>query len=136
MLVTIPAPRALFRPNNYGEVYVVSRSLPETSGNARGGITYAAQDTNGGTYWDSNPEFILVGAPLNGDSNPSTILMGDTLSDITGIVSYDFGAPVLLPLEKIHVVRKAVGGAPATNLTGDGTCGNFLVGTYNVSLAA
>lgn len=99
-------------------------------------MTYAAQERNGETYWDSNPEFILVGEPLNGDKNPSTILMGDELSDITGIVSYDFGAPVLLPLKGIHVVRKAVGDIPATNLTGDGSCGNLLVGTYNVSRIA
>lgn len=38
---------------------------------------------------DGNPETVIIGSPLDGTTNPSTAL-GTTLSDITGVVLYQY----------------------------------------------
>lgn len=36
---------------------------------------------------DANPETIIVGAPLDGTTNPN-VAVGQTLTDITGVIVY------------------------------------------------
>ncbi|KAL9932553.1 hypothetical protein V8E36_008670 [Tilletia maclaganii] len=131
MLVTFPNPQATDRINEYNETYIVQRgSAPVTSGNARGGVTFAIQDDGS---WDSNPEVIGVeGNALDGSFSASTILLGDRLDSTTGVIGSGFGGlPYLYPLKGLRVYRKAVGSAVPTNFTSSGTCSNLLVAEIN-----
>ncbi|CAD6949135.1 unnamed protein product [Tilletia controversa] len=129
MLVTFPNPQATDRINQYNETYIAQRGTI-TSGNARGGVTFAINDD--GT-WDDNPEVVGVeGNALDGSYSASTILLGDRLDSTTGVIGTGFGgAPYLYPLKGLRVYRKAVGGPVPTNLTSSGTCSSFLVAEIN-----
>lgn len=63
---------------------------PVTGSNARGGLTV--------TDRDANPETIILFDPLDGTSNPNTTKLGDTLTDVTGIIDYIFGEFYIWPL--------------------------------------
>ncbi|KAH7025368.1 endonuclease/exonuclease/phosphatase family protein-like protein [Macrophomina phaseolina] len=103
-LVTIEMPVALGTPNSFDEVWVRG-NWTVTGLNERGGVTM--------TDADANPEAIIIGDPLDGTTNPSTVKLGDSLSDITGVLR--FPRP-----------------SPATTLTSTGTCSGLTFGSYNV----
>ena len=46
---------------------------------------------------DGNPEVLIIGSPLDGTKNPSTVL-GGKLSDITGVVSYQYEHLLISPV--------------------------------------
>lgn len=123
-LVTVRRPRAINRPNNFGDTWVVGRW--RTSGeNRRGGLTIRDRD--------ANPEAILIGTPLDGSSNPRTTLLGDDLEDITGVIYQAFGFYRILPTTNIKVTgsqRPAL--PPATSLESNGECDRLTIGSYNV----
>ncbi|KAK8094250.1 DNase I-like protein [Apiospora hydei] len=123
-LVTVKSPRAIGRPNNYGDTWVVGDWA--TSGeNGRGGLTV--------TPTDSNPEGIIIGSPLDGSKNPTDTKLGDTLEDITGVVYQAFGFYRILPLIKITVLSSQEPVMPpATSLTSDGVCSGLTIGSYNI----
>lgn len=80
MLVTVEAPLAVCPSNAHGEIYVVAN-------NGEGATGLSARGTLNLAPGDYNPERIQVQQPT--DNAINTIKVGDRLSDITGIVSYD-----------------------------------------------
>ncbi|KAK0543925.1 hypothetical protein OC846_006242 [Tilletia horrida] len=132
MLVTFPNPQATDRLNQYNETFIVQRggSATVTSGNSRGGLTFAIADDGS---WDDNPEVVGVeGNALDGSYSASTILLGDRLDSATGVIGTGFGGnPYLYPLKGLRVYRKAVGGPVPTNFTSTGSCSTFMVAEIN-----
>ncbi|KAI0472275.1 DNase I-like protein [Xylaria cf. heliscus] len=122
--VTIKSPRAVGRPNQYGDTWVVG-TWATTGDNKRTGLTLSSKD--------GNPEAILITSPLDGTSNRKDGKLGDKLEDITGVVTQGFGFYQIQPLTKLAVISSlapAVSGA--TTLTSDGTCSGITVGGYNI----
>ncbi|KAJ9645823.1 hypothetical protein H2199_002864 [Coniosporium tulheliwenetii] len=123
-LVTIQKPRAVAKPNNFRDTWVVGKW--KTSGdNKRGGLTM--------TDRDANPEAILIGTPLDGTRNPTETKLGDDLADITGIVYQAFGFYRILPLTALQITGSARPELPsASKLTYKGDCKSITFGVYNV----
>ncbi|KAJ2986116.1 hypothetical protein NUW58_g5179 [Xylaria curta] len=122
--VTIKSPRAVGRPNQYGDTWVVG-TWETTGDNKRTGLTISSKD--------GNPEAIRIGTPLDGTKNRDDGKLGDKLEDITGVVYQAFGFYQILPLTKLAVISSlepAVSGP--TTLTSDGTCSGITVGGYNI----
>ncbi|KAI1471567.1 endonuclease/exonuclease/phosphatase family protein [Daldinia caldariorum] len=123
-LVTIESPRAVGRPNKYGDTWIVG-DWDTTGDNNRAGLTVSAAD--------GNPEAILIGSPLDGTKNPQDTKLGDKLDAITGVVYQAFGFYRILPLTNISVVESlAPATAPPTSLVSEGTCQGVTMGSYNV----
>ncbi|KAI1347690.1 DNase I-like protein [Xylaria sp. FL0043] len=122
--VTIKKPRAVGRPNQYGDTWVVG-TWATTGDNKRTGLTVSSKD--------GNPEAILITDPLDGTSNRDDGKLGDELEDITGVVTQEFGFYQIQPLTKLTVISSrepAISGP--TKLTSDGTCSGITVGGYNI----
>ncbi|KAI1381340.1 DNase I-like protein [Hypoxylon crocopeplum] len=123
-LVTIENPRAIGRPNQYGDTWVVG-DWTTTGDNARTGLTVSAGD--------GNPEGIIIGTPLDGSDNPTDTKLGDRLETITGVVYQAFGFYRILPQTNISVIESlAPAIPPPTALTSEGACSGITVGSYNV----
>ncbi|KAI1506112.1 endonuclease/exonuclease/phosphatase family protein [Biscogniauxia marginata] len=123
-LVTVESPRAVGRPNQYGDTWVVG-NWATTGDNERTGLTI--------TPGDGNPEAIIIGSPLDGSDNPTDGKLGDKLEDITGVVSQAYGFYRILPLTNITVLESLSPEVAApTTLTSSGTCSGITVGFYNV----
>ncbi|KAI2464310.1 DNase I-like protein [Annulohypoxylon bovei var. microspora] len=123
-LVTIENPRAVGRPNQYGDTWVVGE-WSTTGDNDRSGLTVSAGD--------GNPEAIIIGSPLDGSDNPTDTRLGDQLETITGVVYQAFGFYRILPLTNISVVQSlAPEVPPPTSLISDGTCAGITIGSYNI----
>lgn len=123
-LVTIENPRAIGRPNQYGDTWVVG-DWTTTGDNGRTGLTVSAGD--------GNPEGIIIGSPLDGSDNPTDTKLGDRLETITGVVFQAFGFYRILPLTNLTVAESlAPPLPPPTSLTSAGTCAGVTVGGYNV----
>ncbi|KAK3381080.1 Endonuclease/exonuclease/phosphatase-like protein [Podospora didyma] len=122
-LVTVKKPTAALRPTSYRDTWVFG-DYAVTGKNAHGTLTMSDKD--------SNPEAVLIGAPLDGTKNPTTTKMGDLLEDITGIVQNTFGFYTILPLTALKVTTPASSAAPATTLQSLGNCKGITVGDYNV----
>ncbi|KAL8902406.1 MAG: hypothetical protein Q9207_004741, partial [Kuettlingeria erythrocarpa] len=89
-LVAIQGVTALGRQaNRFGDIWAYG-NWTVTGLNSRGGLTISDRD--------SNPETILIGPPLDGTRNPNTTKLGDTLTDVTGIIQHAFGFYAILPL--------------------------------------
>ncbi|KAG9604047.1 DNase I-like protein, partial [Aureobasidium melanogenum] len=123
-LVIVKGAHALTKPNNYGDTWVVG-DWKVTGLNSRGGLTTVDKD--------ANPEAIVIGSPLDGSKNPAVTRVGDTLGDITGVVTYAFGYYSILPLTALKIVKGVEPALPLpTKLVSDGNCGGITVGSYNV----
>ena len=84
-------------------------------------------------YVDANPEAILIGSPLDGGDNPDETKLGDSLGDITGVVTYGFGAYRILPLKGLTIAGSAEPASPPpADIVGSGDCSGLTVGVYNV----
>ncbi|KAF9046318.1 Endonuclease/exonuclease/phosphatase [Panaeolus papilionaceus] len=92
-LVTIRKPTATAFQNNFGEFWVYG-DWKVTGRNSRGGLSV---NFGPGGIPDGNPETVIVGSPLDGTKNPQTAV-GVGLTDITGVVTYQFGFFYVLPL--------------------------------------
>lgn len=123
-LVTVKKARALTKPNQYGDTWVAG-SWKVTGTNDRDGLTT--------TDKDANPEAIIVGSPLDGTKNPTDTRMGDTLEEITGVVTYAFGYYRILPSTALKVTgsKKPLTPKP-TKLESKNDCGGITFGAYNV----
>lgn len=123
-LVTIESPRAVGRPNQYGDTWVVG-NWNTTGDNDRTGLTVSAAD--------GNPEAIIIGSPLDGSKNPKDTKLGDKLETITGVVYQAFGFYRILPLTNVSVAESlAPEVAPPTSIVSEGTCKGITVGSYNI----
>ncbi|KAK3315857.1 Endonuclease/exonuclease/phosphatase-like protein [Apodospora peruviana] len=122
-LVTVRGAQVVGRPNSYRDTWVVGDYVT-TGRNSHKGITMSDKD--------SNPEAIIIGAPLDGTKNPTTSKMGDTVEDITGVVQQTFGFYYILPLTAIKTATSASSVAPASTLESKGSCKGITVGDYNV----
>lgn len=94
----------------------------------------SATEVTSNTYFkkDSNPETILIGAPLDSTKNPTTTKLGDALEDITGVVTNTYGFYTILPLTAIKIKTPSSLTPPPTSLVSSGSCNGLTVGTYNV----
>ncbi|KAK3401684.1 Endonuclease/exonuclease/phosphatase [Sordaria brevicollis] len=122
-LVTVKAPTALKIPSSYRDTWVIG-DWKVTGKNNAGSLTMTAKD--------SNPETIIIGAPLDGTKNPTTTKLGDQLEDITGVVTNTFGFYTILPLTAIKIKSVSTLTPPPTTLISSGSCKGITVGTYNV----
>ncbi|KAI0130623.1 endonuclease/exonuclease/phosphatase family protein [Daldinia grandis] len=123
-LVTIESPRAVGRPNQYGDTWVVG-NWNTTGDNGRTGLTVSAAD--------GNPEAIIIGSPLDGSKNPKDTKLGDKLETITGVVYQAFGFYRILPLTNVSIIESlSPETAPPTSIVSDGTCKGVTVGSYNI----
>ncbi|KAJ7212177.1 DNase I-like protein [Mycena pura] len=127
-LVTIPKPTAIDFPNSFGEIWVYG-DWPVTGKNSRGGLSLTFGPDG---IPDANPETIIIGVPLDGTDNPN-VAIRSTLSDIVGVVTYQFGWYYVLPLMAPTVLSNPNFDVPPTNLVSSSSdlCA-ITVGDYNV----
>ncbi|KAJ6584897.1 Endonuclease/exonuclease/phosphatase [Mycena capillaripes] len=124
-IVTVPKPVAIDFPNSFGEFWVHG-DWPVTGKNSRGGLTLTF-----GPYGipDANPETIIIGSPLDGTKNPK-VAVGTQLTDITGVITYQFGWSISLSPQIVSNPSFVV--APTTlKSTHEERCA-ITVGDYNV----
>lgn len=122
-LVTIKNVTIVSRPNSFDETWVTG-GWPVTGRSSRGSVTVSEVD--------SNPETIIVGDPLDGSTNPTTVRIGDKAADITGVIYQQFGFYYILPQTALTPTTLVEGSAPATSLESTRSCESILVGDYNV----
>ncbi|PSR72952.1 hypothetical protein PHLCEN_2v11189 [Hermanssonia centrifuga] len=126
-LVTVKSPVAIGFPDRFGSFWVHG-NWPVSGKNSRGGLTLAF-DSNHVPY--SHSETILIGHPLDNSRNPRPY-MGVTLSDITGVVTYQFGFYYILPLTAASVTSAPDAVAsPAIIASSTNPC-EVTIGDYNV----
>ncbi|KAF9077540.1 Endonuclease/exonuclease/phosphatase [Rhodocollybia butyracea] len=127
-LVTAPSPLSIGFPNDFGEFWVVG-DWPVTGLNSRGGLTLTVGRDN---IPDANPEAVIIGSPLDGTKNPN-VSVGVKLSDITGVVQYQFGFYYIVPLTAPKVLSTPTNTAPPTHITANikNKCA-VTFGDYNV----
>ncbi|KAF8216021.1 DNase I-like protein [Mycena galopus ATCC 62051] len=127
-LVTVRKPLAINFPNDFGEIWVVG-DWPVTSQNSRGGLTITFGPDG---IPDGGPEAVIIGDPLDGTDNPDTAV-GVVLSDITGVVTYQFGFYYILPTTAPTIVSSPSFVIDPTTIvsTPADPCG-ITVGSYNV----
>ncbi len=130
MRVTVAAPLVTSPTNEFGETFVVASGGAGATGvNARGGITISGNDDG---FDDYNPERLQ----LDDDSGlfagfTPNYTQGDVLSDVTGIISYNFQSYELLVTEAVTITTDA--GTPTRETTAlFGTSDRLTVATYNV----
>ena len=128
-LVTVKKPTALSKPSSFGDTWVVG-DWKVTGRNDRDGLTI--------TDKDANPEAIIIGTPLDGTKNPTTTRMGDSVEEITGVVTYAFGFYRILPTTALKVTKSQKPALPSpVKFESSGKCDAITVGAYNVeNLAA
>lgn len=97
MRVTVQAPRVVADTNSNGETYVVaSLGVGATGLNGRGGMTIS--------QGDANPETIKI---YQGSSAAGAYHQGDTLNDVTGVVSYFGGEYEIDPIDTVSAATAA-----------------------------
>ncbi|CAO2653685.1 Nn.00g030960.m01.CDS01 [Neocucurbitaria sp. VM-36] len=123
-LVTVKKPTVLTKPNQYGDTWVAG-NWKVSGRNDRDGLTM--------TDKDANPEAIVIGTPLDGTKNPTDARMGDSIEEITGIVTYAFGYYRILPTTALKVTKSQKPALPnPTKLESNGKCDGVTFGAYNV----
>lgn len=128
-LVKVTVPTSLGRPNRFKDFWIRG-DWPSTGVNARGGLTV---NLGSDGLPDLNPEAVVVGKPLDGTSNPD-VRMGTTVSEIVGVVTYDFEFYRILPLTAPTVLANNDAVQGPTTLTvpeNDAGC-TLTFGDYNV----
>ncbi|TFK52519.1 DNase I-like protein [Heliocybe sulcata] len=126
-LVMVKKPAALNYPTRFKELWVHG-DWPVTGKNKRGGLTVTFGPDG---YPDANPEAILIGKPLDGTRNPP-VAIGTELSDIVGVVTYQYSYYQILPLTAPSVVSTPEYTMPVTSLVSrDDPC-ELTMADYNV----
>ncbi|KAJ7644169.1 DNase I-like protein [Roridomyces roridus] len=127
-LVTVLRPVAINFPNSFGEIWAIG-DWPVTGQNSRGGLTIILGPDG---IPDGQPETVIIGEPLDGTDNPE-VAIGMVLSDITGVVTYQFGFYYILPLTAPAIVSSpSFDIAPTSLVSAPGDLCNITVGSYNV----
>ena len=123
-LVSVHQPRAITKPNSFGDTWVVG-NWTATSINSRAGLTL--------TSTDFNPEAILIGDSLDGRSNPDFTQLGDSLNDIIGVVYQAFGYYRILPLTALTITSSPSRALPPpASFTSTKACSGITLGQYNI----
>jgi hypothetical protein len=152
-LVKVSNVRAIAKPNSHGDTWVLGDW--EVSGqNERGGLTmrdkgmpfllfemYSCRFLGAASYKgyevlmsvDLNPEAVIVRSSLDGSKNPTNTKLGDSIGDITGVITTAYGYYVLLPLTALSVTGSNTTAAAPTDLESAGTCAALTFGSYNVN---
>ncbi|RAH77764.1 endonuclease/exonuclease/phosphatase family protein, partial [Aspergillus japonicus CBS 114.51] len=120
--VSLSGLTAISKANSYGDTWVIG-DWAVSGKNERGGLTMTAND--------SNPEALFIGSPLDGSKNPTDVKLGDTLGDITGIITQAYGYYALLPSTALSVTASNATEAPKTSLVSNKKC-KITFGDYNV----
>jgi uncharacterized protein YjiK/predicted extracellular nuclease len=128
MRVTVDAPIVVDRTNSFGETYMVaSGGVGATGLNDRGGMTISG---NADGFDDYNPERIQLDDSSLSDFK-GKFTQGDALSDVTGIINYDFQSYELLVTDAVTVTEDAPEPIrEVTALVGDAT--HLTMANYNV----
>ncbi|KII86960.1 hypothetical protein PLICRDRAFT_113396 [Plicaturopsis crispa FD-325 SS-3] len=126
-IVTVPKPTTIEFGTEYGEIWVYG-DWNVTGKNSRGGLTITA-DSSG--VPDANPETILVGTPLDGTKNPDTGI-GSTLSDITGVITFQYGFYYILPTTAPTVKSTPSIDVSPSNITSSDAACTITLGDYNI----
>lgn len=90
MRVTVAQVQAVSGTNSFGEIFGVAAQATPTEFNANGGVTLTGTDI---LTADFNPERLQIQLDtgiLPGGSLPN-VNVGDTITGVTGVVSYNFG---------------------------------------------
>lgn len=75
----------------------------------------------------------MIADPLDGSDNPKGTKVGDSLQDITGVVTQAFGYFVINPLTALNVTGSAQPAfPPPATFSSCGDCKGITVGSYNV----
>ncbi|MFZ4382831.1 MAG: Ig-like domain-containing protein, partial [Sandarakinorhabdus sp.] len=129
MLVTLDTPIAISNTNNFGETYVaVSGGTGSTGQAASGGLTIAANDFNPERIQLDNDNGLFAGFD-------NIFSIGDRLSSVTGIVSYNFQSYEVLVTQAVTTTDDVTATKQITNLAETGA--KLSVASYNVeNLAA
>ncbi|KAG6844606.1 hypothetical protein H0H87_005540 [Tephrocybe sp. NHM501043] len=127
-LVTIPNPVAIGFPNSYDEFWVHG-DWNVTGKNSRGGLSITIGPDG---KPDANPEAIMIGDALDGSKAPA-VALGSSLTDITGIVQYQYGFFYVLPTTSPIVISAAKGSAKPTKIKSkaEKDC-TITFGDYNI----
>ncbi|KAI0661501.1 endonuclease/exonuclease/phosphatase [Cubamyces menziesii] len=126
-LVTVPLPTAANFPDRFGSIWVYG-DWPVVGQNQRGGLTILA-DPDG--IPPAHSEAILIGRALDGTRNPKT-MMGMKLSNITGVVTYQYGNYYILPLTAPDVLEAPPAEVPPSTLNSSIHACQLRIGDYNV----
>ncbi len=98
---------------------------PVTGENSGGGLTV--------TDRDANPETIILFDPNDGTSNPNDTKLGDSLTDVTGIIDWMAGNYYLRPLTAPSVKSsRAPALPPLSGVKSNGRCNALSVASYNL----
>jgi len=75
----------------------------------------------------------MIASPLDGSDNPKGTKVGDSLQDITGVVTQAFGYYVINPLTALNITGSAQPTLPPpATFSSCGDCKGLTVGSYNV----
>jgi VCBS repeat-containing protein len=137
MLVTVTTPVAVGPTNSYGEIETLANNGADTTSprTERGGLlltggapSFGNIDTVGG---DFNPERIQIdddNGILPGFTTPQ-VNVGAHLSDVTGILNYDFGNYQVVATQAYTVTQPSTLVKETTTLSKDAS--HLLVASYN-----
>ena len=128
-LVTIKNPTALGRQakdqSPTGPHLWVYGDWPVTGRNARGGLTV--------TEGDANPETLILFDPVDGTRNPNTTKLGDSLTDITGVIEYEFGLYYIRSSTAPSIKASRSPSLPSPSaIKSNGRCNALSVADYNL----
>ena len=128
-LVTIKNPTALGRQAKdqapVGLHLWVYGDWPVTGRNGRGGLTV--------TEGDANPETLILFDSVDGTRNPNTTKIGDSLTDITGVIEYEFGLYYLRPSTAPRIkASRSPSLPPPSPIKSNGSCNSLSVADYNL----
>ncbi|KAK0201117.1 Endonuclease/exonuclease/phosphatase [Desarmillaria ectypa] len=126
-LVQINSPVAINFENRYGEFWVYG-DWKVTGLNGRGGLTITFGPDG---IPDANPEVVIIGSPTDGTENPS-VAVGVRLSDIIGVVTYQYGFYYVLPLTAPTVIATPDYDVLATTISSEADSCVITFGDYNV----
>lgn len=122
MNVRLPDAQVTAPANNFNELWAVPNGgVGSTGMNSRGGITLSATD--------SNPERLQIDDVLTSAGGPIQANTGDTLGNVTGIISYDFGNYELLNTAPLTITSGGLQPETTSLMKGKN---HLTVASYNV----
>ncbi len=121
MLVTAVAPVAVSGTSQFDEIFVVVDGGADATGISDRGTLNISPD-------DFNPEKVQIDFDFG--IEPVIVDTGATFSDITGVISYDFGNYQINPTEVVVVIEESLLEAEVTELASSAT--ELTIASYNV----